>query len=145
VISGEGLTGQTDGIVNHLDVHRTLLDLADIDAPSRGRNLFEITDGKSTLTEYHGLIPVAVRRLEEQNTSQEILETYDCRLSGVAVPPDYYGHETSDGYTGSGDAKNDPRTVMADLRESMSELSVEGDGPEMSEEVIDQLDDLGYV
>jgi arylsulfatase len=145
VISGDGLGGEIDKTVSLLDLHRTVSDLADLETQSRGRNLLDVSEGESVLTEYHGLIPVAVRRLEEENVSPEILEEYDSRLSGVAIPPSYYGYETNDGYTGEGTAADDPDETMERLRESVSERNVETDDGEMSEEVIDRLDDLGYV
>lgn len=145
VISGDGLEGQTEEIVSHLDLHQTLLDFANIEGHSRSRNLLDVSHGEPVLTEYHGLIPVAMRRLEDENISHELLSEYDARLSGVAIPPSYYGHETKDGYCSEGTAKEDPTEVLDQLRDSILERTVEAINEEMSEEVIDRLDDLGYV
>jgi arylsulfatase len=145
VISGRNLDGHSNATVSHLDVHKTLLSLAGINYQSRGRNLLGDPKGKPVLTEYHGLIPVAVRRLKEENVSSETIDTFDSRLSGVAMPPSYYGHETNGGYASSGDSDKNPEEVISSLRGSISEQSIKTEGTEMSEEVIDRLDDLGYV
>ncbi|WP_380683414.1 sulfatase-like hydrolase/transferase [Saliphagus infecundisoli] len=145
VISGKDLTGRTDAMVSHLDIYQTVLAMADINGQSRGRNLLELGEGKPVLTEYHGLIPVAVQRLEKENISQKLIDTYDLRLSGIGVPPRYYGHETIDGYSGEGKPVQSPKDVLAEIKKSISERKITENDHEMSEEVVDRLDDLGYV
>jgi len=145
VISGKNMNGKCETTVSHLDLHKTLLDISGIEHRSRGKNLLDNPQGNPVLTEYHGLIPVAVRRLEEENVDPDILNTYDSRLSGLAVPPSYYGHETNSGYVGSGSANEDPKEVLSNLQGSISERTTGTEQNEMSEEVIDRLDDLGYV
>jgi len=144
VVSGDGVSDERVGdVVSLLDVHRTVLDLFDVEAESRGRNLLE-NPGDTYLTECHG---IAQKRLDNLGHDEDALaraKQYDRTLTGMASPVDYYGYETVDGYESSGESvHDDPRSTQDEL---LSELNVrEGDEVDVSGSVQNRLEDLGYM
>ena len=144
VLSGSDLGERTAATVSLLDVHRTVLDVLGIDGESRGRNLLDDREGRCSLAEYHGFVPIAAERLAERNATAE-LRRYDERLCALAAPVDYYGYETTDGYREQGSTTLDPRHTLTRLQRSIHERSVDPSHVDLSEATVDQLRDLGYV
>ncbi|WP_255150253.1 sulfatase-like hydrolase/transferase [Halorarius halobius] len=144
VVWGDDLEGSTDATVSLLDVHRTVLDLADVDGDSRGRNLLS-DPGRECLTEYHGLTRWLLDEFEAGDDVETVRKRYDAELAGVALPPSYYGYETEDGWTEHGTADADPRDRFETLRDSLDRRDVEPSRQELSEEALEQLEDLGYA
>lgn len=142
VVSGNGLEGSSDAVVSLLDVQRTIAEFADIEVDSRGRNLIQ-HNGEPRLTEYHGLIPVALKRLEEAGVDN--LEEYDSNAHGVAIPPSYHGFEHDNEIQSAGEADETPEAVLDRLIEDLQERETDDDEEDLSEETIDQLSDLGYM
>lgn len=144
VISGSGLDGTVTTPVSLVDVYSTILSLTGVDdGHSRGDSLLADDPGGEHLTEYHGLTPWSIRKLEDNGYADEV-DRYDAEKHGYAGPPDYYGYETIDGFTETGTSSfDDPRRRMDDLLADREIRSVRGD-TEVPEAVKEQLENLGY-
>lgn len=135
-----------EATISLLDVHRTVLDLAGVDGDSRGQNLLDGIESRTYLSEYHGLTPRQLERLRSEGFSAERLESYDEPLDAIAAPEDYYGYETRDGFVETGTATiPDPRERLAQLRDELVRTEATTGDEQLSESVLQQLDDLGYT
>ncbi|GAA5430854.1 hypothetical protein Hjap01_00302 [Haloarcula japonica] len=143
-------TESIDATVSLLDVHKTILDLAGIDAPSRGQNLIENPTSREYLTESHGLRTSQLQTLKQSDIDPEFLEMIDQPLRGIAMPENYYGYETPQGeFIEQGEPeKTVPQSKIENLIEAMdiTEIDVQ-EMPDntMSEDIKSQLQDLGYM
>lgn len=135
VVSGRGVDDERrDEVVNLLDVHRTVLDVADVEAPSRGRSLLgEVTD-RTCLFQSQGIIP---HKLEDKRQKGYDIDAYDHPLNGVACE-DGVGFETSAGWVPSG-----LRNRMEDVLETLERRDYRDDR-DVSERTRKQLGYLGY-
>lgn len=141
VVSGIESDDVDESMVNVFDVHRTILDLAGVDSPSRGQHLLDSPEDRTTLTEYHGLMDGHRESLETDG--YDISELTENR-SGVAVPPNYYGYETADGWREWGEVNEEQTAVRDRLLDDRNVRNVESDS-DVSEAVQAQLEDLGYA
>jgi arylsulfatase A-like enzyme len=148
-------------LVSLLDVHRTVLDLAGVDAPSRGRNLLDdpsAPDSRHLLVERYGLRRNRMEQMADSGCDDATIERYDRPLSGVVVPECFYGYETLDGFEArggfgpDGDADADADTASVDLRARLDELrdsveaaSVTLDEGGVPDDVRERLEELGYA
>ncbi|MFB9808864.1 sulfatase-like hydrolase/transferase [Haladaptatus pallidirubidus] len=146
VISGSDCKGMCTKTTSILDVHRTILELADVDAPSRGQHLLsEITD-QPRLVEYEGLRSARIRMMQKAGYSSSLIETYDTPLIGIALPRTYYGYETRDGWEESGSpAVSDPQKSLEECRQTLDVREATNDTVEIADAVKQQLKDLGYA
>jgi len=145
VVSGPDMSGSTDSLVSLLDVHQTVLGLAGIEAPSRGHNLLESGTGGAYLTEYHGLTRWLLDELAEFDDFQALRDRYDEPLSGIVLPPSYYGYETDDGWADRGDTDSDPKARLEALQEELEEREVSIGEKTLSDEAMNRLEELGYA
>ncbi|WP_227352678.1 sulfatase-like hydrolase/transferase [Haladaptatus salinisoli] len=136
---GDGLDGTRDETVSLLDVHGTMVDVADLDAESRGRCLLGELDGRSWLAEYHGLTNRHRTSLTGDGFDTAPLDAERHAL----VAPDYYGWETPDGFRELGEIDK-PRERIETLVDRLERRAVENDVA-VSEAVENQLRDLGYA
>lgn len=142
-----GLDGpdRVEDVVSLVDVHRTVLELAgaDVHEGNRGRDLRgDPTDG-AALTEYLGLNWFRRRALADADYADP--DRFEEECYGVALPADYYGFETFEGFVESGEATvADPRARLDDLVGGLEYRDGAGD-LEVSESVMRDLADLGYV
>ncbi|ODR79574.1 arylsulfatase [Haladaptatus sp. W1] len=128
--------------VSLLDVHRTVLDIADLDGDSRGRNLLvdpDDADRTEWLVEYHGLTDRHRAALSRDGFDVEPLDT---ELHAL-VAPGYYGWETPDGFRQSGETEK-PRERVETLVNELNRRVVSNDAA-LSPAVEEQLRDLGYA
>lgn len=142
--------GETDEMVNLLDIHATVLGAAgvptsDLNHRSKGENILGDFDSRDTVSEFHGL-----SRLHLQSLDDEWLEKVsyiDVELNGIASPPTYYGYETFEGFEENEEASVDePRKRLEELVEEMDQREMEQEEyDDMSDEVMDRLEDLGYA
>jgi len=144
VISGDGITSTERATVSLLDIHRTILDMAGVSAPSRGQNLLDDPQSRRYLVEYHGLIPVALRRLEESNLPADRVTFYDTYRSGIAAE-DYYGYELGDDFVEVGSMDDDPRAEIRTMKASFTEADDSDSETEISDATVDRLKELGYL
>lgn len=144
VSDGTGQRRECDEMVSLLDVHRTVLDIAGIDAPSRGCSLLEDDiPPHETLTEYHGVTTQRIRSLDSDGFD---VEPFDVQLRGIALPPSYYGHETPEGWRGDeSDSGLDARDRLETAVESLDICDPAGGDDELDENVVQRLRDLGYA
>lgn len=150
VVSGPGFDGRSNEPVSLLDVHQTVLSLADVDAPSRGRDLAaDEGDREVCLTEYLGLTPWSRETLSDWGVPGETVARYDATLRGIATR-EGYGYETVDGFEQDGalpDSEATGEDLACRLRTLVEDLeprSVEGTD-EVPESVRDRLEGLGYA
>lgn len=135
-------------VVSLIDVHRTILAVADIEEheyEGRGRDLRSSVDQEPQLTEYLGLNMWRERKLAAAGLADEF-STYDNKLYGVATADDYYGYEDFGGeFLESGTSTIEaPRHRMEEFVDELDYL--EGaDDIDVSDSVMDSLEDLGYA
>jgi arylsulfatase len=146
VVSGDGLDGSCTAPVSLLDVHRTVLELAGVDAEdSRGRSLLGDVEERDSLTEYHGLTPWSERRLKENGYTDE-LAAYDADRRGCLTASGY-GYETIDDVVTVGDVSTDEirERIDALADDLVVEEAVGGTDGDVPDEVQSRLEDLGYA
>jgi arylsulfatase A-like enzyme len=133
--------------VGLLDVHRTILDLAGLgDVDSRGKNLMEETSPNAQLVERFGLRDSHIESQKQRGVSADQIDRYDQALHGIALPSDYYGYETLDGFEERGGATvEDPQQRLSDLRDSLDIVEPSTDEKEVSETIQRRLKNLGYA
>lgn len=148
-ISGESVEDtQRAETVNLLDVHRTILDIADCDdVPSRGENLLTNPTSRDHLVERYGLRTSRVNAVEKMENSTEILERYDTHLKGVVLSAGDYMWETPDQRKATGDIEIADAVDKLDLLvNELDEADVTiGEDSEIPADVESRLKDLGYV
>ncbi|WP_227379953.1 sulfatase-like hydrolase/transferase [Haladaptatus halobius] len=146
VISGSDCKGVCTKTTSILDVHRTILELTDVDAPSRGQNLLgEITD-RPRLVEYEGLRSARIRMMQKAGYPTSLIETFDKPLTGIALSRSYYGYETRDGWEEVGSpAVSDPQKSLGECRQTLDVRETTNDTIEIADAVKQQLRDLGYA
>lgn len=144
--TGEDEVTYEEAVVSLLDVHRTVLDLAGVEGDSRGRNLLNNPESGTYLSEYHGLTPRQLDRLQGEGFSRERLRSFDEPLNAIAAPEDYYGYETRESFVETGTATiSNPRAEMESLLKELSKAETGGDDEDLSDSVLRQLEDLGYT
>ena len=154
VISGDGIDDETyTETVSLLDIHRTILDLADLDGESRGNGLFDLpaegTRGSITaaptsrtcVTEYLGPNPRNRTKVENEGHDPR---RFDEELFGVAASA-AYGYETTDGFCVSGEGEAAAlETLLSDCRAGIERRKTR-DRTEVSDAARRQLEHLGYA
>jgi arylsulfatase A-like enzyme len=147
-------------LVSLLDVHRTILAVAGVDGPSRGRNLLsnfeslaaddteldvesELEAG-SVLTEYHGLSSLNEQSLADAGISRDERESLAVELNGLVIG-DYYGHQTFDGFEQHGTPPfADPERRLVARVEALQKRRV-NERTDVDDSVMKQLEELGYA
>jgi len=132
-----------------LDVHKTLLKLAGLEAPSRGHDLLGDGHGDEYIVESLGVRTPLFERLQDAGFDDAFLHAIDQPLRGIALPERYYGFETPDGdFVESGDAiDTDPRQRLGDIVASLDAPTgtPAATNHELSAGISTQLEDLGYL
>ncbi|GAA0197755.1 sulfatase-like hydrolase/transferase [Haladaptatus pallidirubidus] len=146
VYFGENEQTTVQQSVSILDIYQTILGAADIDPPegTRGRDLTEDLDDREYLVEYHGLHDRNYIALE--NRGYEDIEFLQTKLNGIATDS-YYGFETFDGFEEHGTSPySSPHDRLSELTGELDYAEVsDSRTDDLSEEVIEQLEDLGYA
>ena len=150
VVSGVDVPDERrEETVNLLDVHRTVLELAGLDPASdrRGRPLLGDVEARECLTEYGGVPhPRQVRALREHGVPSERIAAYHEPLYGVALPGNYYGYQTPDGFRERGTAPvDDPQRRLERLLADRAEPESAENESDLPDGVLDQLEQLGYA
>jgi arylsulfatase len=147
-VAGERNLAIGDAPASLLDVHATVLDLAGCDTDTRGTSLFEPRHNEAEerrLVEYHGICnEPTYERLREAGVNEETIRTYDSRYCGVALPGDYYGFETPDGFEERDETDRNATDELTALKDDATVTPVDN-RVGYSEEMTSQLEALGYV
>jgi arylsulfatase len=147
VVSGPGFPDERrSDPVSLLDVHRTVLALADgVDPAGRGRDLRTVDWSARYLTEYNGIASMRRETLRERGYAPSAIDAVDVEYRGL-VADDYYGFESDDGWHETGTTADDPQEQLATLRESVPDNRTEtGDTGPVDPDIRQQLDALGYT
>jgi arylsulfatase len=119
VISGDGINGKCDEVVSLLDIHRTILSLAEVEGGGRGQDLLDSPQPRRVLTQYHGFTPEHQEQFDAKGVSSSVFSEKDSPLSGVADPDIGYCFETHDhGIVGSSDGKAE--MAISELRADLN-------------------------
>jgi len=145
VYSGGSGTTRRDDTVSLLDVHRTVLDLAEVSAPSRGHNLLEGVPERDLLVERHGLRTNRIEQMSVNGYDDAVIERYDRPLDGVVLPESGYVYETLDGLEADDVGDASPRSRLESLRDDLDETEASPDESAVPDDVQDRLEDLGYA
>ena len=148
VVSGRDVDDETvEATVGLLDVHRTVVELTGVAAPSRGQSLLGDPEPRPQLFEYHGFVPW----MREQFARFEALPSSffaarDPPRNGFVTPDGVYAYETHpDGLVVEGGSMADPAGHLAALREPLDARTVRGRSSGPTEGVRRQLEQLGYA
>jgi arylsulfatase A-like enzyme len=148
VVSGPGFPDERrSDPVSLLDVHRTVLALADgVDPAGRGRDLRTVDRSARYLTAYNGIASMRREPLRERGYAPSAIDAVDVEYRGL-VADDYYGFESDDGWQESGTTPDDdPREQLAALRESVPDNRArDADSGPVDPDIRQQLDALGYT
>lgn len=144
---GEGEVERIDEVVSLIDVHKTVLDLAGIDAESRGQNLLADLESRGYITERFGLNERRRKSLKKSGISEVDIDRYDNLLRGLAFLEGGYSHECLEGLSlWNMEEDVDPEMRMEDAIKDLDVRDVdEKTGEDLSATVMDQLEDLGYA
>lgn len=146
VYAGEDGVSRRDDLVSLLDVHRTVLDIAGINAPSHGANLFEPLPERDLVVERYGLRANRIEQMPADGYDQDTIDRYDTHLFGVVIPDGCYGYETLDGFEERRKPANiDLRGRLDTARDALNIASVSFDEASVPVDVQDRLEELGYV
>ncbi|KZN26256.1 hypothetical protein A4G99_21815 [Haladaptatus sp. R4] len=147
VISGEDVESRVeDATVSLLDVYQTIVELAGCDADSRGQSLLDDLRSRDYLTEYHGFLDRHREQFERKGVSTEVFDEHDTPLNGVATKSGFYGYQTMDGFQSHGTAdRDDPEALLAELLDHREVRSVENSSLDVTDDVQERLERLGYA
>ncbi|WP_458188194.1 sulfatase-like hydrolase/transferase [Haladaptatus sp. NG-WS-4] len=146
IYSGEDDAVSVHETVSILDVYQTVLSATGVDAPAgtRGQNLLDNIEEGEYLVEYHGLHDRNYFALQSKGYGDiQFLQT---ELDGI-VNSNYYGFETFGGFEEIGSSPyDDPRKRIRELTAELDYADTNGnDSDKLSQQVMDQLEDLGYA
>jgi len=139
-----------DTMVSLLDVHRTVLELADLDAPeSRGQHLLDDPQSREALVERYGFTDTKLKKLRTAGFSEGRIADFDVSLRGLVAPEAFYGWQSVDGFRDNGAEGPDDPEARLDALVSDLDLVTPDERPEtetaVDDAVMDRLEDLGYA
>jgi len=143
--------GETNAIASLLDVHRTLLELADIEPGDhvRGENLFELSEEDDRAV-YAESVGCGQYDPDAQGTAAKVPaswgeEHYMLRTKDAMFVHDKDGERTIDPTDGSEVESLDLRERVEELRDGLGNYAGEGSvEDEVPDEIEDRLEHLGY-
>ena len=145
VVSGEGFpTGETDTPASLVDIPVTIAELAGVELSSdtRGKDLRSLSDDRTFLTEYHGLLPFHKDQFERHGVTDRYAE-FDTQFDGV-VTGDGYTYRTPDGNVSVVGDVSEPVSHLDQAREDVPRTDSGGTN-NVSVAVENRLRDLGYA
>jgi arylsulfatase len=147
VIAGSDIpTEIRDDVVSLVDVHATVSRMGGLRPADRGVDLLTGSESAPRLVEFHGFRADRLDSLRANGFDDDDIDPYDQYQTGVAMPVDYYGHESVDGFVERGTPNGDPRKVMTALRELLDVRDVTSDDEgTLSASTNEQLRRLGYI
>jgi len=136
--------------VNILDVYQTIRAIADLPEKNRGRSLLDPDEINpvNLLAEYRGLINIARDRLYDTELSRSDVQTYDEPLDAVIQKnKQYWIFKDSELIWPEGDNPPEAFDTFKEISEEINavEQTMNDDEIELSEEVKEHLEDLGYA
>lgn len=147
IYTGKDESEQTDKTVSLIDIHETILNYAGIEAESRGQDLLGQVESREYLTERFGLNKRRRDSLRESGIDPAVIDRYDTILRGITFPERYYAYQTLDGvaeWEDRGDIDPEARLQATIAQLDIREID-EKSGQELPDDVMDQLEDLGYA
>lgn len=148
VVSGPDVEpGQYDAVVDLLDVHRTVANLAGVDVDSRGRELFGPLEPVPHLIQSHGLLPFHRGQFERTGTPISKFERWQTPLNGFVAEEGSYCYEPAPGEFRVIGPKDETaaRRRLDDLVAELDIRDVADDDVDVSADVKRRLEELGYA
>lgn len=149
VVSGPAVdSSEHHDPVNLLDVHQTIATLGDVDVESAGRNLFDTLVPRELLFESHGLLPFHKQQFERYELPAAVFDRWQTPLYGYITPAGAYCYEPEPGgfrTLGTPDVANVQARLDDIVADKLERRPLQSDQPDVSEEVKDRLEDLGYA
>jgi arylsulfatase len=145
VISGQGLSGEESQPVSLLDVHQTVLAMCSVNGESRGVDLREDYEPKDALSQYRGLIQIAIDRLRDAGVSQEKIYEYDASIDALIGCDHGYAIETTDELITEDVSPDRARKRLTDIRDTIVEAEFGNSDENLDDDIMSQLEDLGYA
>lgn len=143
IITGDVSSNTVTTPVNLIDINQTISDLADISDPPRGQNILIDPDPNPTLTEAHGISKWQRQSLRTRDITDTKLNLIDQLRRGISID-DYYGYESLfDGWVDIGDEVSNPKSILDEIVLSFD--TQEGRTKEISDDIRNQLSDMGYI
>ncbi|AAG19461.1 conserved hypothetical protein [Halobacterium salinarum NRC-1] len=134
--------------VNLHDVFQTVLDLAGVEpeTSTRGQSLraAKFDADRVAFLETHGLSNERLNGILEEEHSQEIVDKYDKRLSAIATASGYVFEQFGETIESVGDPVPDAERRMQELAAGIDRRT-DAKAVEVSDEVYEQLEELGYT
>lgn len=144
IYSDAGMVDTTESPITLLDVHATVLDAAGVAGDSAGKSLLSTAGSGTALTEHHGLNKRTIESMRGAGIPEEVIEKYNASLRGIAIPDDYYGYETVNGFVETGDAAQvDPKKRMDEILNTLEIRDVSRE-TKLPEGIEQHLEALGY-
>lgn len=140
-------SGPRDDPVSLLDVHRTVAELASVDVESKGRDFFGQCEPTEHVFEYHGWQPFHRSQFERVGAPIDEFHEWQTELAGFVTTDGAYCYESAPGeFDVIGETvESDPRGRLDELVSHLDRRSVDDDGVDVSDEVRDRLEELGYA
>lgn len=147
IYSGDQKKEYRSEVVNHIDIHKTICDIADLSIDSKGRDIRDEIKPQPLLSEYHGLRDGRLKRLHNENHSAAEIEKHDKSLNAIISPQHTYGYETIDGFRyNGGEPEENLQELMNGMIENLDKRSMcSNTNSELSSNSQQQLKDLGYL
>ncbi len=148
VVSGDDVPDRVrHDVVDLLDVHRTIADLAGVDVDSRGRNLLGELAPKPHIVESHGLLPFHHGQFERKGLPESLYDRWRTPLHGFVTENGAYAYESEPGaFRVIGDlAPSAARRRLDRLVNGLDRRRVDDADGGVSREAMNRLEELGYA
>lgn len=129
-----------------LDIHKTIIDLADLEAESRGTDLLSKPTENKYLTEYHGLYERLVEKFRDNGVNKSEVQKMDQIFRGLVTNSGYQGDAIDNDF--DDEELVEKMDSPADTIEAMvSSLDIcdPGGANVTTDSVKERLRELGYV
>lgn len=134
------------GVVSLLDLYQTICELANIDTTSRGINILETRRTEPVLTEYHGLLSWHYDQLRRYGISETKINEFDSPLNGTVDTAGNYGYKTHEAeFIAETEHSASLKQELKEKRSEIGPIGVKSEESSISEEMEDQLRNLGYM
>jgi hypothetical protein len=119
--------------------------MCSVNGESRGVDLREDYEPKDALSQYRGLIQIAIDRLRDAGVSQEKIYEYDASIDALIGCDHGYAIETTDELITEDVSPDRARKRLTDIRDTIVEAEFGNSDENLDDDIMSQLEDLGYA